>query len=161
MKRLYTDASVCQGCHLCELICSLIHLKDEVNPRRARIRVHDDLFNKTFVLVVCHQCGKAPCIPACPHEAIFQDPAWGTPVIDTGRCTACLACLNACPFGAIFYDEESRLPIVCDLCSGDPKCILFCPTHPTKTHSALNYVTSREWGILKARPMSQTNNSPA
>ena len=150
MKKLFTDARVCIGCHLCEMVCSLAHLKDEVNPRRARIRVHEDLANSIFMPVVCKQCAKAPCVAACPYDAIAQDPVSRVPIIDAEKCTACLACVEACPFGAMFYDEQEQLPLVCDLCGGDPQCVKFCPRHPTKTHAALGFTSATEWSKVKA-----------
>jgi len=139
MKKLTVDSGACIGCHFCEIVCSLAHSDNEVNPRRARIRVHEDIFNKVFKPVVCQQCKKAQCIEACEQDAIHKDPKLGVPVIDYQKCTACLSCLKACPFGAIFYDEREGLPLVCDLCGGDPQCIKFCPKHPMKLNAALSY----------------------
>ena len=161
MKKLFADSSVCQGCHLCEIICSLVHLKDEVNPRRARIRVHEDLINKAFTPVVCKQCAKAPCVEACSYDAIHQDTRLRVPIIDAVKCNACLACLEACPFGAIFYDEQEGLPLVCDLCGGDPQCVRFCPAHPTKTHAALSYASPVEWAKVKAKALDPNIEKPA
>jgi len=155
MKKLFTDASACQGCRFCEIICSLVHSKEEVNPRRSRIRVHEDLINKAFMPVVCKQCTKALCIEACPCDAIHQDPGLRVPVIEPAECTSCMACLEACPFGAIFYDEQEKLPLVCDLCGGDPECVKFCSPPPTKTHAALSYASPLEWSKVKANFPSQ------
>ena len=161
MKKLFADSSVCQGCHLCEIICSLVHLKDEVNPRRARIRVHEDLINKAFTPVVCKQCAKAPCVEACSYDAIHQDTRLRVPIIDAAKCNACLACLEACPFDAIFYDEQEGLPLVCDLCGGDPQCVRFCPAHPTKTHAALSYASPVECAKVKAKALDPNREKPA
>lgn len=151
MKKLFTDAEACLGCRYCEIICSLVHLKDEVNPRRARIRVHEDLINGAFTPVVCKQCTKAPCIKACTYDAIYQDPTLKVPIIDAAKCTACLECLEACPFGAIFYDEQEPVPLVCDLCGGDPMCVKFCcPAHPRKTNAALAYTSPQKWARIRA-----------
>jgi len=36
--------------------------------------------------------------------------------------------VDACPFGAIYVHEDYDLPIICDMCGGDPECVKKCPT---------------------------------
>ena len=150
MKRLFTDSKVCTGCRYCEAVCSLVHLKDEVNPRRARIKVHGDDLNGTFIPVVCRQCAKPPCVAACPYGAMYRNLELGVPIIDSTKCTGCMACLTACPFAAIFYDEEAQIAVVCDLCGGDPMCVKFCRVYPHNTHAALSYTSPLNWRRIKA-----------
>lgn len=152
MKKLFSDRKVCTGCRTCEMICSFSHLKTEVNPRKARIRVRQDLLKGVNEPVVCRQCPKPKCVAACPEKAIHQDPELKNPVIDPAKCNLCLACQEACPFGAIFFDEEERVLLVCDLCHGDPMCVKFCRHYPHKTHAALGYMEPKPWGELTRRP---------
>jgi benzoyl-CoA reductase subunit BamC len=42
MPRIKIDHTKCTGCRHCETACSLNHVVDTVNPRRARIRVMKD-----------------------------------------------------------------------------------------------------------------------
>ncbi|MFH1169220.1 MAG: 4Fe-4S dicluster domain-containing protein [Chloroflexota bacterium] len=149
MKKLFIDDAVCIGCHCCQIVCSMRHLGDENNPRKSRIRVHDDHINNVFHPVACKQCTKPACVAACPEDAIHKDPVLGTPVIDPEKCTGCLACVEACPFDAMFVDESDNRPLVCDLCGGDPECVKICPAHPTRTHAALGYTTPQEWSRIK------------
>lgn len=156
MKKLFVDSRTCLGCHFCEIICSLTHLGNEVNPKKARIRVREDIANHIFKPVVCQACKKPKCVEACEHDAIHQDPKLKIPIIDAEKCTGCQACLKACPFDAIFYDAGEQIPLVCDLCGGDPQCVKYCPNHPTKTHTALNFTSPQHWAKVKAGP-SETN----
>ena len=46
------------------------------------------------------------------------------PEADPDLCTACGTCEIMCPIGAIELYEE--IPLVCDLCGGDPRCVKAC-----------------------------------
>ena len=150
-KKLFIDKSICTGCRYCEAVCSLVHSHNhQVQPRRARIFIHQDLINGIFTPIVCKQCTKAPCVEACNFGAILIDPLLGIHTIDPQKCTGCMACLEACPFGAMFFDSEQNVAIMCDLCKGDPKCVKFCRALPHVGRSALAYMTVEEWLNKKA-----------
>jgi carbon-monoxide dehydrogenase iron sulfur subunit len=121
------DHTVCTGCRECELVCSLSHV-GECNPRRSAIQVlrreHDGL--ATALPLVCQQCGAAPCIGACPENALSRQSDQGTLRIDADRCSGCGECRNACPAGCIFVDIQNDIAISCDLCDGRPQCVTFC-----------------------------------
>jgi Fe-S-cluster-containing hydrogenase component 2 len=40
----------------------------------------------------------------------------------------CEQCIAACPFKGIYSDGIDEKIIVCDLCDGDPKCVMYCET---------------------------------
>lgn len=63
---------------------------------------------------------------ACHYNAFQKDTKTGGVYIDQKECQACLACLDACPFGAINMDQTHGIPIVCDLCNGEPRCVEAC-----------------------------------
>lgn len=151
-KKLFVDKNICTDCRYCEAVCSLVHDPDhKVNPRRARIVIHQDYDNAIFTPVVCKQCTKPVCVEACYFEAMPIDPVLGIPTIDPEKCTACMACLEACPFGAIFSDSEQGVAIMCDLCGGDPQCVKFCRALPHIGYAALTYTTPAEWSKRKAK----------
>jgi len=151
-RKLFVDKRACLGCRFCEIICSLAHSGDKVQPSESRIRLHEDLADCKFDPIVCRACKNPQCVKACEHDAISPHPELKVPVIDREKCTACLACLESCPFNAMFQSDEGLPPLVCDLCGGDPKCVKYCPMHPTKAHAALNFISPEEWKKLKAGP---------
>jgi Fe-S-cluster-containing dehydrogenase component len=118
----------CMGCHACEIACKQEHGLG-VGPRLVRV------MEKTpfFVPVYCHHCTKAPCIEACPVEAITRNRK-GIVLIDREVCIGCRECLEACPFGAMQFDTDAETAVKCDLCTDRlaanqaPACFSVCPT---------------------------------
>ncbi len=66
---------------------------------------------------------------ACPVQAIYEDEAIGTKVIDTKKCIGCRTCVVACPFGGAQFDLQLRTAAKCDLCRDkeEPQCVKLCP----------------------------------
>jgi indolepyruvate ferredoxin oxidoreductase alpha subunit len=118
------DNEKCVGCDICEYACSFE--KEKIfNPLKSRIR--SIRINQTFnTAVTCKACLNAPCINACPENAISQTEN-GTIVIDEKKCKGCDWCIDACQYGALTLHPSSHKAIVCDLCGGEPKCISACP----------------------------------
>lgn len=124
------DPSKCIGCSICEFVCAL-EKENEPNPIKSRIRVIH--LNPAFNLAVaCRFCENAPCIRACPRNAIKQSERGGVLIIDEDKCDGCVLCIQACPYGGIMLDPDRRVVIACDLCNGEPKCIEFCPEEALK-----------------------------
>ena len=127
----------CTGCRVCELVCSDAH-EGRFQPSKARI--HLVSFDETVqdVPIVCQQCADAPCMEACPQDAISRHPETTAVVVDHELCIQCGACVRACVIGgeainpedklAIRLDDEAEIPLKCDLCDGEPQCIRYCPT---------------------------------
>jgi Fe-S-cluster-containing hydrogenase component 2 len=124
-----TNSKVCTGCRTCEIVCSLTH-DGQINPQRARIRVHQEEDRGLDVPVVCQQCAYPICKNVCTAKAITRDRETGAMLIDDGKCTGCEICVYACFFGAIKIRVEAgkRRAFVCDLCGGDPMCAKLCDT---------------------------------
>ena len=124
------NPSVCTGCRECEVVCSLYHF-GECNPEKAAIRVIRKEKGGLAVCMplVCQQCEKAPCIEACPPEALSREGAESTLTVDEAKCSGCGDCVEACPAGCIFMDDERNIVISCDLCGGDPQCVTLCHSH--------------------------------
>ena len=114
----------CVGCRTCELACSFFHEK-KFNPQKSRIRIVQGgpAINHP---VVCMQCADAPCMEACPENAIYREKS-GVVLVDEERCTGCGACVEACPFRAIWLHPSTKKAIKCDLCQGTPQCVEYCP----------------------------------
>jgi len=120
------NPELCTGCRLCEMECSFEH---EVRFGTYLSRIHVDKMEHMGIdyPVVCQMCANAPCVTACPNQALSKSTR-GTIVLDESKCTTCGACVEACPFGAMNLHPVTGLPISCDLCGGDPKCVKVCPT---------------------------------
>jgi carbon-monoxide dehydrogenase iron sulfur subunit len=143
---------MCDGCRLCEMVCSLKHT-GRINVYLARIRVvssEDDGAHP----IICRHCKNPPCQSACPVPgAMVQDEQSGAVVIDDSKCISCLACVEACPFGAIQVGPNREI-LKCDLCGGDPECVKYCqprdhlPRFPWPMQSCLQYVEGRKVATL-------------
>jgi len=118
--------SQCSGCRMCELVCSFIHYKI-FNPSLSRIRVTTSESSLVDFPVVCRQCHTPPCQEVCPTQAINRNNHLGVNQIEEEACIGCGECVRACPFGAIYIPNGEKTPISCDLCSGDPQCVKYCP----------------------------------
>ena len=119
---------LCTGCHLCELVCSAHHF-DEFAPTRARIRVNNHPLEGQSEVMACFSCPDAPCIAACPQDAISRLGPRQPLSVDPGKCDGCggvPACVPACPYGAMYFDAVTQYALACDLCGGDPQCVQFC-----------------------------------
>ena len=116
----------CTACRLCEFACSTHHF-EEINPARSRIKV--TIVSKDFFYYpnVCQQCGRAPCVEACPQEnALVRNEKTGAVEVNIEDCIGCRMCVRACPFGAMGYDPVNNFADKCDLCGGDPECVKHC-----------------------------------
>lgn len=125
MKILISDPNKCNGCGMCRTACS-IRKTGISNPEKSRIRVLEMDGCGRYLPLICQNCDDAPCITACPKEAIGRSSDQVRTIIDYNLCVGCQMCVNACTFGAVGFDEHRGRPFKCDLCGGDPLCIHFC-----------------------------------
>ena len=122
------DHNLCNGCQVCEYICS--HTKNgEFNTYRSRIR---SVRAKMILItaVTCRTCEDAPCVIACPRDALTQDSVTGIIHIAPSRCDGCAWCIEACDFGAISINPATKLAEICDQCEDEedgPQCVKWCP----------------------------------
>lgn len=144
------DPSKCIGCSICEFVCAL-EKEGEPNPIKSRIRViHlNPIFNLT---VSCRFCENAPCVRACPRNAIKQSERGGVLIIDESKCDGCVLCIQACPFGGIMLNIDKGVVIACDLCGGEPKCIEFCPEEALKLVSEDKYFNEALYSTIEGLP---------
>ena len=115
------DLSKCSGCSRCQVHCSFFH-SGKVGRSGARIKVVKFEDIGIDYPVVCQQCRERYCTK-CPEQAI-EIGSLGQVVVSPTLCTACGTCQIMCPIGAIELYEE--IPLVCDLCGGDPRCVQAC-----------------------------------
>jgi Fe-S-cluster-containing hydrogenase component 2 len=125
-KFIEVNLEKCTACRLCEFACSTHHF-EEINPAKSRIKV--SIVSKDFFYYpnVCQQCGRAPCVAACPQDgALVRNQQTGAIEVNTDDCIGCRMCIRACPFGAMGFDKQEKLADKCDLCGGDPECVKHC-----------------------------------
>ena len=115
------DLARCSGCSRCEVNCSFFH-SGKIGRSGARIKVVKIEDIGIDYPVVCQQCRERYCTK-CPEKAIQVD-SLGQVIVSPTLCTACGTCEILCPIGAIELFEE--IPLVCDLCGGDPRCVQAC-----------------------------------
>jgi len=131
IQSLSFSGVACRACRACEMACSLTH-EGAVSPSLARINIVFDEFAEQAVVTArfCLQCIDAPCIDACPVEAMARHPRTGAVTVNAEACIGCMQCAKACPWGIPKRHPDQRLAIKCDLCSDIPEgpaCIRFCP----------------------------------
>jgi carbon-monoxide dehydrogenase iron sulfur subunit len=117
-KYVNVDTERCIGCGICELACSFEKTKNNgFNPLRSRIRLLR--LNPTFnIALTCRLCEDAPCVAACPRNALMQSEKDGVIILNENRCDGCGWCIEACDFGSITLDPEKRVVMICNLCEG-------------------------------------------
>ena len=139
-----SDATICHGCGICELVCSLSH--DSVcSPYLSRISLVRYPLMGEFYQITCKQCEHPECYYRCPTRAIYVEPKTGARVIDAALCSGCGVCTEACPFNGqgliIKLNSATNQYIKCDLCVSvgtPPQCVNACPW------GALHYVSAEE-----------------
>jgi Fe-S-cluster-containing dehydrogenase component len=139
-KRVLLDLDRCVECQSCAAACYYSHANmPAVQFARSGVAV---------LPLICRQCKEAPCVDACPVEAMVQDDS-GVVRRRLFRCIGCGSCARACPFGVIpprlgGTPVGSRSPdrltghqvAKCDLCAdrteaggeAEPRCVAACPS---------------------------------
>ena len=126
-RYIVCDPDKCMGCAMCEYICSATK-EGEIDPLRSRIR-NVRIEPVVMLSVSCRNCEDAPCVIACPRNALSQSTENGTIIVDDELCNGCGWCVNACEFGAILLNPHTKKVAMCNLCADqdEPQCVRFCP----------------------------------
>lgn len=125
IKRIVIDQNKCSGCRLCEVTCSEFH-EGEINPALSRIIIVKNEEIGEDRPSICEQCDNAPCADSCPIDAISYNAKTGVWIVDEEICTGCGLCVEACPFNVIYLHPVMGVAYKCDLCGGDPQCVIVC-----------------------------------
>jgi len=126
-NRIVVRAELCTGCRACQVACVVSH-EGLFGVSTARIHVLKDEPQGLDTPQVCRLCGRAPCAAVCPTNALFRHHSTAAVLLNSEDCTTCSACAEACPFDMIVLHPETGLPLICDLCGGEPACVKRCPT---------------------------------
>jgi Fe-S-cluster-containing dehydrogenase component len=130
------DQTKCIGCHACTTAC-----KSEndvpLGVTRTYVKSVDvgvfPQVRRAFQVTRCNQCSDAPCVAACPTEAMYKR-SDGIVDFDKSICIGCKACMAACPYDAIFINPEDHSAEKCNFCAHrldiglEPACVSVCPT---------------------------------
>ena len=126
---LLIDTKKCSGCMSCMMACTLAH-EGRVDLTHARIQIKKHVFgtypDDDIEQYVCKQCADAPCVAACPTEALVVDPETGVRAIDEQKCIGCKLCYSKCPQKCI---DISTKPVVIqqEHCLHCGNCYEICP----------------------------------
>jgi Fe-S-cluster-containing dehydrogenase component len=130
------DQDRCIGCHACTTAC-----KSEndvpLGVTRTFVKSVDvgtfPNVRRAFQVTRCNQCADAPCVTACPTQAMYRRED-GIVDFDKRICIGCKACMAACPYDAIFINPDDHSAEKCNLCAHrldiglEPACVTVCPT---------------------------------
>ena len=130
------DQTKCIGCHACTTACKSEN-EVPVGVTRTYVKSVDvGVFpqaRRAFQVTRCNQCTDAPCVTACPTQAMFRRED-GIVDFDKSVCIGCKACMAACPYDAIFINPEDHSAEKCNMCAHrldiglEPACVTVCPT---------------------------------
>lgn len=128
------DLDRCVGCHSCSVSCKTEH-EVGLGVFRMRVRYMERPEAKTlaFAPLMCMHCEDAPCIKACPNDALVKMDD-GRVIVKESKCDLDEECISACPYGAIFINEEKETAEKCDFCTHrtevglEPACADSCPS---------------------------------
>ena len=152
-RQLLLDAGRCIGCRSCAAACYLGHVN-------APGLYYEDIELSPAMPMVCRQCEEAPCVTACPNDAMYVDES-GIVRRSPVRCTGCRSCFLACPFGVI--DEEMIRHQVgkCDLCADRtpagklPRCVAICPSGALQFFRPDESLKAEGYVLLSGRTITQ------
>ncbi len=121
LKFVFGDPRVCSGCMTCSNTCSMHYFK-VISPERARNRVVRIEPALDFPLF-CRNCEDAPCITACPEEALMRT-SKGVVIVNNRKCVGHGECVTACQYYAIRIHPDTGKAFKCIQCD---ECIKRCP----------------------------------
>lgn len=102
------DLDKCIGCHACTVACKS---ENGVAIGGSRTRVLEQEHgsypetSRFFLPMMCNHCEDAPCLSACPNDAIIRKDN-GLVDINKDKCKGYQICVSACPYGAIYINPD-------------------------------------------------------
>lgn len=117
--RIHFSKELCNGCKICEHVCSINH------KSFSRIKIVSSIEN--FDAFLCTQCEDQNCVKVCNNGALFIDNCTGTPILSPNLCSKCMKCVLACESNGLHYDALKGEIVVCDTCNQRFLCIKLCP----------------------------------
>ena len=104
------DQQLCVGCAACTIAC-----KAENNTpvgfnwcdKITRTAGTFPNVRYEYISTMCNHCENAPCVSACPTQAMYKDRETGLTLHDPNKCIGCKACMVNCPYGVIKYNWDT------------------------------------------------------
>jgi len=153
---MIVDPHRCVGCHACAVACKTEYA---LPLGGFRIRTHylqrPDRPTHFFLPMMCQHCQDAPCLAACPHDAVVRL-SDGRVDINQKNCQSDTSCIKACPYDAIYLDPQTHKADKCNLCTPrtevglQPACVEACPTEALRfgdlgdLNSAVSTIADRD-----------------
>jgi len=152
VKALVIDINKCNGCYNCQVACKDEHVANDWTPYAKPQPDTGQFWTKitemvrgtvpkvkiTYIPNICQHCDQAPCIPACPEQAIYKRDD-GIVIIDPDKCAGHRSCVDSCPYGAIYFNWDLNIAQKCTMCAHlldkgwkEPRCVEVCPTEALK-----------------------------
>ena len=127
MRKLQTDPAKCNGCGICEDVCSTAYYKVADRSKSAiRVTACDE---GGFTIAVCDQCGD--CRGMCSMMSLTTMDN-GVVRLDKKTCVGCLICAAECLRGYMHYHDDLPTPFKCIACG---LCAKKCPTGALAMHN--------------------------
>jgi tetrathionate reductase subunit B len=148
-KVMIIDLAICNGCHNCQVACKDEHVGNDWAPIAKPQPDTGQFWNKvinmergsvpkvqvTYHHSICQHCADAPCMKACPQDAIYRRDD-GIVIIDPQRCRGNQLCLEACPYeNVIWFNDDLNIAQKCTFCAHlldrgwtETRCSDACPT---------------------------------
>jgi tetrathionate reductase subunit B len=148
-KVLIIDITKCNGCHNCQIACKDEHVGNDWSPIARPQPMSGQFWTKVedivrgsvpkvrvaYLHTICRHCDDAPCIKACPNQAIYKRTD-GIVIIDPGKCKGSRKCIQECPYeGSVYFNNELNIAQKCTFCAhlidkgwNETRCSDVCPT---------------------------------
>jgi len=118
------DYKLCINCKACEVACKEENgIELGANKHRLWIKSDEpsgdfwDLKNDvSFMQLQCQECEEAPCLKACPNDAIYKDKNHIIRLYED-KCDLSLECVKACPYDARYVDTRKKITDKCIFCA--------------------------------------------
>ncbi len=94
----YVDKERCVGCRACEVACQIWNGSNQTVKWRGVTSISRGTYPEVASVnasLACMHCGDAPCVQACPRQALSKKDETGTVTVDQQRCVGCMFCLWA------------------------------------------------------------------
>ena len=103
------DLKSCVGCSSCITACKRENnIPEDIYWCDSQTTTSGNFPNLEYEYkpTMCNHCENAPCIAACPTEAMHRNEDTDMVLYDREECISCQACVGACPYDEITNNDE-------------------------------------------------------